>query len=107
MTQYASEPHAALTEFNGRTVTVALAGDLDVVTVPALSAEVERALGSLPGRLVFDMRAVTFIDAAAIRALAHAGLTLPGLTRPIIRGASAIIRRLVEISSFNAAFDYE
>ena len=107
MTEQADIPHAAITRLTGRTATVALAGDLDLLAVPALCAEVGRILDARPSRLIFDMHAVTFIDAGAIRALAQASLTLPGLTRPIIRGASALTRMLLEISSFDAAFEYE
>jgi hypothetical protein len=50
---------------------------------------------------------VTFLDVGAIRTLARAALTLPSRTRPVIRGPSTIIRSLLELSSFNAAFEFE
>jgi anti-anti-sigma factor len=107
MTRQADRPRAAHTEFSGRTAEIELCGDLDDLTVPALSAEVNRLLDKRPGRLIFDLRAVTFLDAVAIRTLAGAALALPARTRPVIRGPSAVVRSLLELSSFNAAFEFE
>lgn len=104
MTAEAYPPRAALTEFSDGIAEVELGGDL---AVPALSAEVSRALDRRPRQLVFDLHAVTFLDIGAIRTLAGAALTLPGRTRPVIRGASTVIRSLLDLSSFNAAFEFE
>lgn len=100
-------PRAVLTEFSRGTAEVELGGDLDGLAVPALSAAIARALDRRPRRLIFDLRAVTFLDIGAIRTLAGAALTLPGRTRPVIRGPSTVIRSLFELSSFNAAFEFE
>ena len=107
MTGDAYPPRAALTGFSDGTAEVELGGDLDDLAVPALSAEVNRVLDRRPHRLIFDLRGVTFLDIGAIRTLAGAALTLPGRTRPVIRGASTVIRSLLDLSSFNAAFEFE
>lgn len=107
MTAKAYAPRAELTEFSDGTAEVELGGDLDDLAVPTLSAEVGRVLDRRPRRLIFDLRAVTFLDAGAIRTLAGAALTLPARTKPVIRGASTVIRSLVDPSSFNAAFEFE
>lgn len=39
--------------------------------------------------------------------LPRAAHALPARTRPIIRGPSAVIRSLLDMSSFNAAFEFE
>lgn len=107
MTGQAYPPRAVLTGFSGGTAEVELGGDLDVLAVPTLSAAVDRVLDRRPRRLIFDLRAVTFLDIGAIRMLAGAALTLPARTRPVIRGPSTVIRSLLELSSFNAAFEFE
>lgn len=107
MTAQADPPRVALTGFSDGTAEVELGGELDVLAVPTLSAAVDRVLDHRPSRLIFDLRAVTFLDIGAIRMLAGAALNLPGRTRPVIRGPSTIIRSLFELSSFNAAFEFE
>lgn len=107
MTGKAYAPRAELTEFSDGTAELELGGDLDDLAIPTLAAEVNRVLDRRPRRLIFDFRAVTFLDVGAIRTLAGATLTLPGRTRPVIRGASTVIRSLLDLSSFNAAFEFE
>lgn len=107
MTGQADAPRAVLTGLSGGTAEVELGGELDVLAVPALSAAVDQVLDHQPSRLIFDVHAVTFLDIGAIRMLAGAALTLPGRTRPVIRGTSTVIRSLFELSSFNAAFEFE
>jgi anti-anti-sigma factor len=107
MTGQAYQPRAMLTGFRRGTAEVELGGDLDGLAVPTLSAAIARALDRRPRRLVFDLRAVTFLDVGAIRTLAGATLALPGRARPVIRGPSTVIRSLFEVSSFSAAFEFE
>jgi anti-sigma B factor antagonist len=51
----------------GRRERLALAGELDVVTAPALDAAVERLLAGRAASLILDLRSVTFIDSSGLR----------------------------------------
>ena len=53
-------------------VVLTLAGDIDVTTVDVVRAAARRCLGERPARLSLDLRAVTFCDAAGVRALRQA-----------------------------------
>ncbi|HEX4435219.1 MAG TPA: STAS domain-containing protein [Solirubrobacteraceae bacterium] len=46
---------------------LALSGELDVVTAPALDASVERLLSGRVESLILDLRGVTFIDSSGLR----------------------------------------
>ena len=46
---------------------LALSGELDVVTAPALDAAVERLLSAQVESLLLDLRAVSFIDSSGLR----------------------------------------
>jgi len=49
--------------------TIALAGELDLVTSPALSEAVDRALDSGVKELTLDLRGLVFMDSSGLRAL--------------------------------------
>ena len=53
-------------------VVLTLAGDIDVTTADVARAAARRCLGERPARLSLDLRAVTFCDAAGVRALRQA-----------------------------------
>src|SRR3954470_13651763 len=82
-------------------VVLRLAGDLDTESEPEFELAVE-ALGGPRERLVFDMRAVTFIDSSGLRGIAR---TLTRLQQDggtlVLRGTSARVVRALEISSIN------
>ena len=46
---------------------LAVSGELDVVTAPALDASVERLLAGRVESLILDLRGVTFIDSSGLR----------------------------------------
>lgn len=46
---------------------LALTGELDIVTAPALDASVERLLAGRVESLILDLRAVAFIDSSGLR----------------------------------------
>lgn len=51
---------------------LAVYGELDIATVPALRAEVETALSASPATVYLDLSATTFIDSTGCRELARA-----------------------------------
>ncbi len=52
-------------------VCVAPAGELDLVTAPALRAALEEAVALGPTRIVLTLREVTFLDSTALGAIVH------------------------------------
>jgi anti-anti-sigma factor len=66
---------------------VALSGELDISNVDSQQKELERALVTSPGRLIFDLGQLRFLDSSGI------GL----LVRMTSRAASVEVRRPSEI----------
>jgi anti-sigma B factor antagonist len=56
----------------GRRHTLALAGELDIATVPELDAMTERVCADGAGELVLDLRELAFIDSTGLRAILRA-----------------------------------
>jgi anti-anti-sigma factor len=84
------------------TATLVIGGELDATTTPLLSRQLAHVLEGRPQRLVFDMSGVDFIDCAATRLIATTGRFLPEGRRPVIRGPSPAVRRLLELTGFAA-----
>jgi anti-sigma B factor antagonist len=59
-------------EAYGATRTITARGELDVAVTATLAAAMRRALGDAPQIVVLDLSAVTFIDAAGVRAVVSA-----------------------------------
>lgn len=51
---------------------LAVAGDLDIATVPALRERLAAITDGRPGQLVLDLRGVSFMDSTALAAVIHA-----------------------------------
>ncbi|MFH8387616.1 STAS domain-containing protein [Kitasatospora sp. NPDC018058] len=82
------------------TASVSLEGELDIATAPLVSDAVAQALAARPQRLELDVAALTFCDAAGVRALLqarrvcrvhHAEFRLIGV-RPGFRRILALLR---------------
>ncbi|MEO5901581.1 MAG: GAF domain-containing protein, partial [Ilumatobacteraceae bacterium] len=85
-------------------VLVAAAGDLDLVSVGPWSALLHAAVGSGDRDLVLDFSAVTFADAAALGVIATICDELSDGGRTVaIRGESAAVRRMLEVTGLDAA----
>jgi anti-sigma B factor antagonist len=54
---------------DGGVVRLAIAGELDVVTVPELRGEIEKLLGRRPQRLEVDLSALRMLDSSGVGAL--------------------------------------
>jgi anti-sigma B factor antagonist len=89
------------------TVTVALSGELDLVTSSFLGQHLARLLGKRPQRLVFDMAQIDFIDCATARLIVTTGRSLPGGQRPVIRSPSAAVRRILKLTGLDAHCEVE
>src|SRR5690242_6805665 len=75
------------------TVTVRLAGELDITNIDALSAAVAPALERDPMRLIIDARDLRFADSSAIALWVQWVSRVPEIE---LRDTSALLRRVVE-----------
>lgn len=79
-----------------------LSGEIDAHTVPELA---ERLTGDAPVEVV-DLSAITFIDSTGLRTLLQAEQARrEGGARFLLRGPSAPVQRLLEISGLSGHFD--
>jgi anti-anti-sigma factor len=85
---------------------IALTGELDVATVEAFNAAVERAVSDGVAAVVADLTQVTFIDSSglaamlgALRSLDHAGARL------VIACANPTVLRVFEITGTEQTFE--
>jgi anti-anti-sigma factor len=98
-------PLAVEARLAGGTATVCISGELDLASLPFLAAQLSQILQGSPRRLVFDLTRVGFIDVAAARQLASTAQSLPEGGRPVIRSASPLVRRLLELTGLDGQFE--
>ena len=63
------------------TTTIVVSGELDLVTMPFLAAQLARAVRDRPGRLVFDLSGTRFMDCGSAR-LIGGGRAMAARWRP-------------------------
>lgn len=86
---------------------VVLAGELDLADAPAVSAQLQAAADAR-GRVVVDMRGVTFIDSTAIGALVGVQRSLGERGGMIVlRNPSHAVVRLLELTALDRLFEIE
>jgi anti-anti-sigma factor len=87
--------------------TIVVKGELDLVTMPFLAAQLALATRDSPGRLVFDLGGTHFMDCGSARLIAGAGRRLPGGGRPVIRRPGPAVRRIFELTGLDAHCEIE
>jgi anti-anti-sigma factor len=87
--------------------TIVVKGELDLVTMPYLAAQLALATRDRPGRLVFDLGGTHFMDCGSARLIAGAGQRLPGGGRPVIRRPGPGVRRVLELTGLDAHCEIE
>jgi anti-anti-sigma factor len=88
-------------------VALEISGDLDAATMPVLAHRLAQVAARRPGRLVFDLAEVTFIDCAATRLIAGAASLLPAGARPVLRHPSPAVRRILALTDIAATCDVD
>ena len=83
------------------TAIVAIAGDIDVTTLPLLSAQLQQILAARPRPLVFDLSNVGFLDCAAAEAIVHPYPWPPAGPKPVLRNPAPGVLRLLDITGFS------
>ena len=78
------------------TVTLALAGDLDIGTAAALADQLDGIRGGHPRQVIFDLSQVSYADLGTLRALVTSGGrdALP----PVLCHPPPVVVRLLEVS---------
>jgi anti-sigma B factor antagonist len=87
--------------------TIVVKGELDLVTMPYLAAQLALATRDRPGRLVFDLGGTHFMDCGSARLIAGAGQRRPGGARPVIRRPGPGVRRILELTGLDAHCEIE
>ncbi|HEY2279564.1 MAG TPA: STAS domain-containing protein [Streptosporangiaceae bacterium] len=105
-------PHVSIQpELADGTATLIIAGELDLVSVPELTWQLQQLLARLPtgvpGRLVFDLTGVPFIDVATARLMSEATRTRPDAGPPVIRRPGPGVRRVLALTGFDALCVFE
>jgi anti-anti-sigma factor len=89
------------------TITIFVAGELDLVTMPFLAEQLTLVSRDKPGRLVFDLARTNFMDCGSARLIATAGRWLPEGRRPVIRRPCPGVRRILELTGLDACCEIE
>jgi anti-anti-sigma factor len=76
--------------------TLALTGELDLVTAPRLIDRIGR-LVEADGDLTLELSGVSFVDSQGIRAFIQIARALDGRGRLVLAGASPEVRKLFDI----------
>jgi anti-sigma B factor antagonist len=84
-------------------VIVEVVGELDLATAPLLDEVLLRAGAVATGRVVVDVSRLPFMGAAGLSVLVGAHYRLLGERREglVVRGASGIVRRVVELTALS------
>jgi anti-sigma B factor antagonist len=85
---------------------VALAGDIDLATIPEARADVFAALTANPGAtVVVDMSAVTFLDSTGLGMLVSANRQAEEAGgRVVLRAPTEPVRKVLEITGLDKVF---
>ncbi|MBV9096236.1 MAG: STAS domain-containing protein [Streptosporangiaceae bacterium] len=87
--------------------TVAVSGELDLMTMPLVARELAQVLRERPRRLILDMAGIGFMDCGSARLIVAAGRCLPPGQRPVIRGASRAVLRVLQITGLDACCEIQ
>ena len=94
-----SAPVAVDIRWHGDQATVAVYGEIDFFTAPALSARLGEVIEvARPRRLILDLGGVRFLDCAGARAVAGARAALPECCQVELRLLRPMPRKVFEIT---------
>jgi anti-anti-sigma factor len=82
--------------------TVVISGELDVSNRAELAGQLEQIAAAAPGRLIFDLTAVTFIDCASLRLIVTSNRLLAGQQDRVVVRPSPVVRRVLDVTGFLA-----
>ena len=105
----ASQTNSFVVTAGERSVFVALSGDFDILTVRAVTPEVDTFLSTAPTDVVFDMSTLDFIDSSGIALLLriYTRVVKEGCGSIRVRNASDAARRTFELCGLTDAFGFD
>jgi anti-sigma B factor antagonist len=80
---------------------VTIVGELDISSVPAVEAELERITASRPECVAFDLSALEFMDSSGIALLLR---TAQKAARIEVRNPSRIVQRVIQATGLGDVF---
>ena len=91
-------------------LTVAVRGELDVLTAPFLWEQLEPALADLTGSLVFDFAELSFIDSMGLGVIVRVQSRLRGESperQIVVRNLNPHARKVFEITGLDRVLDVQ
>jgi anti-sigma B factor antagonist len=86
-----------------RRLLVALRGELDAAAAPALQAAIDALIDENVDRVIFDLAQLRFIDSSGLNVLLTVRELLGATAQPVIvRNASPIVRRVLEVTGLSS-----
>ncbi len=94
------------TSHEGALPLVSLFGELDIAAAPRLDAELTGLEAARPGRIVLDLRGLTFLDSTGLRSLlgADARAREDGRSLTLIQGPD-VVQRVFSITGLEGRLD--
>lgn len=93
---------------NAPTRALTVTGELDAAALPRFCAELREALAEHPSRLVVDLTACAFVDAAALTALLDAHRTTARRGGELVlRGCTPRVLRVLSLTGLGRVFALE
>ncbi|MGA2596433.1 MAG: anti-sigma factor antagonist [Bryobacteraceae bacterium] len=89
---------------DGNTARIALTGELDGSTAPALRTEVDQVLSGKPAQLVLQVEHLSFMASAGLRILIFAKQKLPTLKIYLVKPQPAIVDTLHKTGFFDGVY---
>ena len=89
---------------DAHTAWIALAGELDSSTAPAVRETVERVLGGKPAQLVLQVEKLSFMASAGLRILIFAKQKQPGLRIYFVKPLPVIVDTLHKTGFYDGVY---
>jgi anti-anti-sigma factor len=89
---------------DGNTARIALTGELDGSTAPALRQEVDKVLTGKPAQLVLQVEHLSFMASAGLRILIFAKQKQPTLKITLVKPQPAIVDTLHKTGFFDGVY---
>jgi anti-anti-sigma factor len=91
----------------GAETVIALSGELDVASSPALNEELSGLIDSGATDLVIDLHKLAFIDSTGLSALLLANKKLEGKGKLVLRQPVDLVRQVLEVTGLTSALRIE
>lgn len=93
---------------DGPTLVLALCGELDLGSAPALESELSNPVAASYRHIVVDLAQLAFMDSRGLRALVQAQKTAHSSQKAFsLRRAGRQVQRLLEVTGRSALFTFE